>query len=77
MRWQYTFNQLRVWRWWAERGVPGAKRLCAMGERRLVLCALMLGGTSDRLDPRNYIKSVRGYLEFRRFDYQTNKRPEA
>src|SRR5262249_43928812 len=23
MRWQYTFNQLRVWRWWAERGVAG------------------------------------------------------
>ena len=27
MRWQYTFNQTRVWRTWEEKGVPGAARL--------------------------------------------------
>jgi glycosyltransferase involved in cell wall biosynthesis len=73
MRWQYTFNQLRVWRWWAERGVPGADRLRDMGERRLALCSLMLGGDRGRLDPRNYIKSVLAYLDFRRLDYQRHK----
>ncbi|HEY5922152.1 MAG TPA: glycosyltransferase, partial [Kofleriaceae bacterium] len=62
MRWQYTFNQLRVWRWWAERGVPGAERLREMGEHRLALCSLMLGGNRERFDPRNYIKGVRAYL---------------
>lgn len=76
MRWQYTFNQLRVWRWWAENGVPGAERLRTMGERRLALCSLMLGGARARLDPRNYIKSLRAYLDFRRLDYQTNKQAE-
>lgn len=73
MRWQYTFNQLRVWRWWAERGVPGADRLRDMGERRLALCTLMLGGLRERLKPSNYVQSVRAYLDFRRFDYQLNK----
>jgi glycosyltransferase involved in cell wall biosynthesis len=74
MRWQYTFNQLRVWRWWTERGVPGAQRLCGMGERRLALCSLMLGGEYSRLNPRNYVSAVRAYLEFRRLDFQTNRR---
>ncbi len=74
MRWQYTFNQLRVWRWWTERGVPGAARLRDMGERRLALCTLMLGGVRDRLDPRNYVRGALAYLDFRRHDYQLNKR---
>jgi glycosyltransferase involved in cell wall biosynthesis len=73
MRWQYTFNQLRVWRWWAERGVPGAERLRRMGERRLALCTLMLGDARERLDPRNLVRAVRAYAEFRRLDYQINR----
>ena len=73
MRWQYTYNQLRVWRWWAERGVPGAERLREMGERRLALCTLMLGGLRERLKPSNYVKGVRALLDFRRYDYQLNK----
>ena len=73
MRWQYTFNQLRVWRWWVERGVPGAERLRRMGERRLALCTLMLGGGGARLDPRNYLRGLGAYVDFRRHDYQTNK----
>lgn len=73
MRWQYTFNQLRVWRWWAERGVPGAERLRQMGERRLALCSLMLGGRRDRLRPSNYVRGLAAYLDFRRFDYQLTR----
>jgi glycosyltransferase involved in cell wall biosynthesis len=73
MRWQYTFNQTRVWRWWAERGVPGAERLRRMGERRLALCTLML----DRkalFSPANYLQAARAYVDFRRLDYQLHKR---
>ncbi len=70
MRWQYTYNQLRVWSWWADRGLPGADRLRRLGERRLTLCSIMLGGDGARLRPRAYVDSVRAYLEFRRLDYQ-------
>jgi hypothetical protein len=70
MRWQYTFNQLRVWSWWAERGVPGASRLRELGRHRLALCSLMLGGDGARLRPSAYVAAARGYLEFRRLDYQ-------
>jgi glycosyltransferase involved in cell wall biosynthesis len=69
-RWQYTYNFLRVWRWWESRGVPDATRLCEMAERRLALCSLMLGGFGDRSRLRLYPKAVRAYLEYRRFDYQ-------
>jgi glycosyltransferase involved in cell wall biosynthesis len=69
-RWQYTFNSLRVWRWWEARGVPGATRLRAMAERRLALCALMLGGFGDRFRPALYPKAIRAFLEYRRLDYQ-------
>jgi glycosyltransferase involved in cell wall biosynthesis len=73
MRWQYTYAFLRVWRWWAERGVPGSDRLVGMAERRLALCSIMLGGLRDRVSPANLGKAVRAYLEFRRLDYQVNK----
>ena len=73
MRWQYTYAFLRVWRWWAERGVPGSDRLVGMAERRLALCSMMLGGLRDRVSAANLAKGVRAYLEFRRLDYQVNK----
>jgi hypothetical protein len=69
-RWQYTFNLLRVWRWWRERDVPGAARICEMAERRLALCSLMLGGEGARFRPSTYSKAIRAYVEFRRLDYQ-------
>ncbi|MFY9470055.1 MAG: glycosyltransferase [Solirubrobacterales bacterium] len=74
MRWQYTYNQLRVWRWWSEREMPGARRLVKMGERRLALCSIMLGGHGDRLKPGNYVKSLLAYRDFRRHDYQRHHR---
>jgi glycosyltransferase involved in cell wall biosynthesis len=70
MRWQYTFNFLRVWRRWRERGVEDADRLVRMAERRLALCDVMLGGKGERLRPANYVRAVRAYLDFRRLDYQ-------
>ncbi|HUG63716.1 MAG TPA: glycosyltransferase family 2 protein [Gaiellaceae bacterium] len=70
LRWQYTFSFLRVWRWWVDRSLPGARRVCGMAERRLALCSLMLGGHRARLTPATYAKALRAYLEFRRFDYQ-------
>jgi len=71
-RWQYTFGLLRVWRWWRQRGVPGAERLCAMAEGRLALCSLMLGGDGTRWRPASYARAVRAYMDYRRFDYQVN-----
>jgi len=71
-RWQYTFSLFRVWRWWRERGVPGADRLCELAERRLTLCSLMLGGDGSRWRPTSYPNAVRAYLDYRRFDYQVN-----
>lgn len=70
MRWQYTYSFLRVWRWWLERGVPDSDRIVGMGERRLALCSVMLGGLGERTRPVNLGKAVRAYLEFRRLDYQ-------
>jgi glycosyltransferase involved in cell wall biosynthesis len=74
MRWQYTFNFLRVWTWWEERNVPGAGRLVGLARRRLALCSLLLGGDGARLKPLSYIDSVRAYAEFRRLDYQVTGR---
>ena len=70
MRWQYTFNQTRVWRTWEEKGVPGAARLRRIGVRRLALCTIMLGRGRGRLAPRNIALSARAYTDFRRFDFQ-------
>jgi glycosyltransferase involved in cell wall biosynthesis len=70
MRWQYTYNFLRVWRWWSERGVLDSVRLVRMADRRLALCDVMLGGQGKRLRPSNYAKAVRAYLDFRSLDYQ-------
>jgi glycosyltransferase involved in cell wall biosynthesis len=73
MRWQYTYAFLRVWRWWAERGIEGADRLVGMAERRLALCSLMVGGARERSSPGSLVKGVRAYFEYRRLDYQVNK----
>lgn len=73
MRWQYTFNQLRVWTWWADRGMPGAARLRTLGEHRLTLCSIMLGGDGTRCRPASYLQAVRAYAEFRKVDYQLDR----
>lgn len=70
MRWQYTYNQYRVWTWWARGGVPGAERVRAMAGRRLALCSLMLGGDRARVSPDAYVRALLAYRDFRRLDYQ-------
>jgi succinoglycan biosynthesis protein ExoO len=73
MRWQYTFNQARVWRTWETQGVPGADRLRAMGVRRLALCTIMLQRNARDLAPRRVARSVGAYLDFLRFDFQKTR----
>jgi glycosyltransferase involved in cell wall biosynthesis len=72
-RWQYTFNFFRVWSWWVERDVRDAARLRDMADRRLALCALMLGGFGDRFRPSLYPRALRAFLEYRRSDYQVTQ----
>jgi glycosyltransferase involved in cell wall biosynthesis len=73
MRWQYTFNQARVWRTWEKQGVPGADRLRVMGVRRLALCTIMLQRNARDLAPRRVARAVGAYLDFLRFDFQKTR----
>jgi glycosyltransferase involved in cell wall biosynthesis len=73
MRWQYTFNQARVWRTWEEQGLPGAAALRAMGVRRLALCTIMLQRNARDLAPRRVARAVGAYLDFLRFDFQKTR----
>jgi glycosyltransferase involved in cell wall biosynthesis len=73
MRWQYTFNQARVWRTWETQGLPGADKLRAMGVRRLALCTIMLQRNARDLAPRRVARSVGAYLDFLRFDFQKTR----
>lgn len=73
MRWQYTFNQYRVWSWWSEREVPGSDRLRIMARRRLALCELVLGRTQARRRPLAYVDAVEALADFRRYDYQRDR----
>lgn len=73
MRWQYTFNQTRVWRTWEIHGVPGAGRLREMGVRRLALCTIMLRRSRPRHAPRNLVRAARAYGDFLRFDFQKTR----
>jgi glycosyltransferase involved in cell wall biosynthesis len=70
MRWQYTFNQARVWRTWERQGVSGAATLRRMGVRRLALCTIMLRRGHDTLTPRNVARAVAAYGDFLRLDFQ-------
>jgi succinoglycan biosynthesis protein ExoO len=73
MRWQYTFNQARVWRTWERQGLPGAGELRAMGVRRLTLCTILLQRNARELAPRRVARSVGAYLDFLRFDFQKTR----
>jgi hypothetical protein len=73
MRWQYTFNQARVWRTWERRGVEGAGALRAMGVRRLALCTIMLQRRPADLAPRNAARAVGAYLDFLALDFHRTR----
>ena len=70
MRWQYTFNQARVWRTWEQQGLEGARELRAMGVRRLALCTIMLRRRPNDLTPRNAARALGAYRDFLRLDFQ-------
>jgi glycosyltransferase involved in cell wall biosynthesis len=70
MRWQYTFNQARVWRTWELSRVPGAGRLRQMGVRRLSLCTIMLRRGRGWWSTRNVAPALAAYRDFLRFDFQ-------
>ncbi len=70
MRWQYTFNQLRVWGWWRERGVPGADFLVEMAGRRLALCEFMLEPSRRKRTIGNAVKAVLAGLDFFFWDHE-------
>jgi glycosyltransferase involved in cell wall biosynthesis len=70
MRWQYTFNQARVWRTWEVQGIAGATALRRMGVRRLALCTIMLRRGNGHWAPRNVARAVAAYGDFLRFDFQ-------
>jgi hypothetical protein len=73
MRWQYTFNQARVWRTWEAQGIPGARELRAMGARRLALCTIMLQRRPGDLSPRKLVRALGAYADFLRFDFQRTR----
>jgi glycosyltransferase involved in cell wall biosynthesis len=73
MRWQYTFNQTRVWRTWERDGVAGAARLREMGLRRLALCTIMLGRGNGHRSLRSVARATRAYRDFLRFDFQKTR----
>jgi succinoglycan biosynthesis protein ExoO len=73
MRWQYTFNQTRVWRTWEEQGIPGARALRAMGARRLALCTIMLQRQPRDLSLRKLASATGAYIDFLRFDFQRTR----
>jgi glycosyltransferase involved in cell wall biosynthesis len=73
MRWQYTFNQTRVWRTWEQRGLDGADVLRAMGVRRLALCTMMLRRRPGDVRPRNAARAVGAYLDFLRLDFHRTR----
>ena len=70
MRWQYTFNQARVWRTWEQHGVPGAAR--ATGHGRTPARPLYHHAATGRapLAPRNVAMAIRAYGDFLRLDFQ-------
>jgi glycosyltransferase involved in cell wall biosynthesis len=70
MRWQYTFNQTRVWRTWEVDDVPGAGRLREMGVRRLALCTIMLRRGRGGRSARNLARALAAYRDFLRLDFQ-------
>lgn len=70
-RWQYTYNFLRVWRWWQEAGVKQIRPWTALAERRLALCEVFLRSAgAARRSPRSWLAAARAAFDFLRWDYE-------
>ena len=74
MRWQYTFNQLRVWRFWAAEGRPASSWLVRLAERRLALCELFLERGKRRITPLRVFRGLAAVADYVRLDYERRPR---
>ena len=74
-RWQYTWNLFRVWSWWADRGVPGARRLQRLGRRRLDLCEAFLPRPNSRTTPGSLLRSAGAVVDFLVWDWDRTRMP--
>jgi glycosyltransferase involved in cell wall biosynthesis len=74
-RWQYTWNLFRVWSWWADRGVPGARRLQKLARRRLDLCETLLRQPRSRISPESLLRSVEAVIDFLAWDWDRTRMP--
>lgn len=74
-RWQYTWNLFRVWSWWADRGVPGARRLKELARRRLDLCEAILARPSYRASPESLLRSAGAVVDFLVWDWDRTRMP--
>jgi glycosyltransferase involved in cell wall biosynthesis len=74
-RWQYTWNLFRVWSWWADRGVPGARRLQKLGRRRLDLCETFLARPSSWTSPESLLQSAGAVVDFLVWDWDRTRMP--
>lgn len=72
-RWQYTYNSLRVWAQWQERGVAGAQRLTRMAARRLALCALAM--RREPPSPTGVYQGLAAVCDFLLWDYERRPQP--
>ncbi len=73
LRWQYIYNLVRVWRVWQDQGMPAARTLTALGERRLALCALFLDRTRRQRTPSVFMHGLAAGWDFWRLDYERRK----
>lgn len=74
-RWQYTWNLFRVWSWWADRGVPGARRLQKLGRRRLDLCEAFLARPRSWTSPGSLLRSAGAVVDFIIWDWERTRMP--
>ena len=74
-RWQYTWNLFRVWSWWAGRGIPGARRLQNLGQRRLDLCERFLARPGSSSTPGSLFRSAGAVVDFVSWDWSRTRMP--
>ena len=74
-RWQYTWNLFRVWSWWDDRGVPGARRLRRLGRRRLDLCEAFLSRSPARTSPAALVRAAGAVVDYFRWDWERSRMP--
>lgn len=74
-RWQYTWNLFRVWSWWTDRGVPGARRLRTFGRRRLDLCETFLARSPLGFSPGKLLGAAGAVVDHLGWDWERTRMP--